>query len=98
MNTDKNTVIGFVLLAGLFFTYFWYTNKQQGELETYKKHYTDSIAMVKAAETKAAALKAPIQIDSASNTTLAAVVADSVKEQFTEIENEVIKVKFSNKG
>ncbi|MEY3874240.1 MAG: hypothetical protein RL363_961 [Bacteroidota bacterium] len=98
MNTDKNTVIGFVLLAGLFFTYFWYTNKQQGELETYKKHYTDSIAMVKAAETKAAASKAPIQIDSTSNTALAAVVADSVKEQFTELENEVIKVKFSNKG
>jgi len=63
MNTDKNTVIGFVLLAGLFFTYFWYTNKQQGELETYKKHYTDSIAMVKTAEAKAAALKTPIQID-----------------------------------
>lgn len=98
MNTDKNTVIGFVLLAGLFFTYFWYTNKQQGELETYKKHYADSIAMVKSAEAKAAALKNPIQLDSVNTNTTVAIVADTVKEQFTELENEVIKVKFSNKG
>ena len=98
MNTDKNTVIGFVLLAGLFFTYFWYTNKQQGELETYKKHYADSIAMVKSAEAKAAALKNPIQLDSVNMNTTVAIVADTVKEQFTELENEVIKVKFSNKG
>ena len=98
MNTDKNTVIGFVLLAGLFFTYFWYTNKQQGELETYKKSYSDSVAMVKAAEVKAAASKAPVQTDSLNNSSSVAVVADSVKEQFTELENEVIKVKFSNKG
>ncbi len=98
MNTDKNTVIGFVLLAGLFFTYFWYTNKQQGELETYKKNYSDSVAMVKAAEVKAAASKAPVQTDSLNNSSSVAVVADSVKEQFTELENEVIKVKFSNKG
>ena len=58
MNTDKNTVIGFVLLAGLFFAYFWFTNKQQNELEAYKKHYEDSVAMVKSTAQKAAALKA----------------------------------------
>ena len=47
MNTDKNTVIGFVLLAGLFFTYFWYTNKQQTEAQAYKQRYDDSVALVK---------------------------------------------------
>ncbi len=95
MNTDKNTVIGFVLLAGLFFSYFWYTNKQQTELQAYKKHVDDSVAMVKSAAEKAAAAKNPIKIDSASGQ---AVAVDSVKEQITTLENELIKVQFSNKG
>ena len=29
MNFDRNTVLGFVVLALLFFGYFWYTNKEQ---------------------------------------------------------------------
>ena len=48
MKTDKNTVIGFVLLAGLFFVYFWYTSKQQNEIAAYKQKFDDSVAMVKA--------------------------------------------------
>ena len=95
MNTDKNTVIGFVLLAGLFFSYFWYTNKQQTELQAYKKHVDDSVAMVKSAAEKAAAAKNPIKIDSVSGEV---VVLDSVKEQVTTLENNLIKVQFSNKG
>jgi YidC/Oxa1 family membrane protein insertase len=63
MNTDKNTVIGFVLLAGLFFTYFWYTNKQQTEMQNYKKHFEDSVAMVKSNAEKAAAIKNPKVVD-----------------------------------
>lgn len=96
MNTDKNTVIGFVLLAGLFFSYFWYTNKQQTELQAYKKHVEDSVAMVKSAAEKAAAAKNPVQV--LDTTTGQAVAVDSVKEQITELENNLIKVKFSNKG
>ena len=98
MNTDKNTVIGFVLLAGLFFMYFWYTNKQQTELATYKKHFDDSVAMIKATAEKAAALKNPIKIDSASGAAVIAKPLDSVKETFSYLENEVVKVKLSNKG
>ena len=95
MNTDKNTVIGFVLLAGLFFTYFWYTNKQQTEAQAYAKHIKDSTEMVKSLAEKAAAAKNPIKKDTASQQ-LAAV--DSVKEQFTTLENDLISVRFSNKG
>lgn len=29
MKFDRNTVIGFVILAALFFGYFYYTNKEQ---------------------------------------------------------------------
>ncbi len=95
MNTDKNTVIGFVLLAGLFFSYFWYTNKQQTEMQAYKKHFEDSVAMVKATAEKEAAAKNPIKVDSASGQ---AIAVDSVKEQFSSLENDLIKVQFSNKG
>jgi len=95
MNTDKNTVIGFVLLAGLFFTYFWYTNKQQVEAQAYKKRFDDSVALVKTAAEKAAAAKNPIQSDT---TTQKAAAIDSVKEQFTTLENDLIIVRFTNKG
>ena len=96
MNTDKNTVIGFVLLAGLFFSYFWYTNKQQTELQAYKKQVDDSVAMVKSAAEKAAATKKTVQL--ADTTSDQAIAVDSVKEQITVLENNLIKVKFSNKG
>lgn len=96
MNTDKNTVIGFVLLAGLFFMYFWYTNKQQTDLATYKKHFDDSVAMMKATADKAAALQNPVKLDSSSGAIVNTI--DTVKEEFTYLENEVVKVKFSNKG
>jgi len=99
MNTDKNTVIGFILLAGLFFTYFWYTNKQQTEMATYKKHFDDSVMMLKADADKAAALKNPIKGDTTLGGRLSSVgEVDSVKEQFTFLENDLVKVRFSNKG
>ncbi len=96
MNTDKNTVIGFILLAGLFFMYFWYTNKQQTDLATYKKHFDDSVAMIKATADKAAALQNPVKLDSTTGGFVNNI--DTVKEEFTYLENEVVKVKFSNKG
>jgi len=99
MNTDKNTVIGFILLAGLFFTYFWYTNKQQTEMTAYKKHFDDSVMMLKADADKAAALKNPILADTSKLTTKElSKLVDSVKEQFTVLENDLVKVRFSNKG
>jgi YidC/Oxa1 family membrane protein insertase len=99
MNTDKNTVIGFVLLAGLFFAYFWFTNKQQNELQAYKKHFDDSVALVKSAAQKAEALKAASIVDSTLKTATAdSVKADTIKEQFLVMENDLVKVTLTNKG
>jgi YidC/Oxa1 family membrane protein insertase len=89
MNTDKNTVIGFILLAGLFFAYFWYNNKQQTELQAYNKRINDSTQLVKSLAEKAAAANNPIIADSASN---AKVLIDSVQQQITTLENDLIKV------
>ena len=96
MKTDKNTVIGFVLLAGLFFAYFWYTDKQQKEMQAYKKHIDDSVMLVKTAAEKKAAEKNPAVVDTIAASKV--VVADSVKEQFTTLENDLVTVRFSNKG
>ena len=43
MNFDRNTVLGFVVLALLFFGYFWYTNKEQATLRKQQARI-DSIA------------------------------------------------------
>lgn len=98
MNTDKNTIIGFVLLAGLFFTYFWYTNKQQAEITAYKQHVEDSLRLVKAAADKAAALKNPIKGDTTIGDVAQLAEVDSVKEQLSVLENDLVKVTLSNRG
>jgi len=98
MNTDKNTIIGFVLLAGLFFTYFWYTNKQQAEITAYKQHVEDSLRLVKAANDKAIALKNPIKGDTTLGAEAQSGEVDSVKEQLSVLENDLVKVTLSNRG
>ena len=99
MKTDKNTVIGFVLLAVLFFVYFWYTSKQQNEIAAYKKRFDDSVAMVKSNAEKAAALNTVALIDSTKkDSTGNAVLTDTLKEQIAILENDLIKVAFTNKG
>jgi YidC/Oxa1 family membrane protein insertase len=82
MKTDKNTVIGFVLLAVLFFVYFWYTSKQQNEIAAYKQKFDDSVAMVKANAEKAAALNTVQIIDSTKkDATGLSEVVETLKEQ-----------------
>lgn len=94
MGMDRNTVIGFVLLAVLFFGYFFYN--RQGQLEAEKeKARVDSIAKANAPK--------PV-IDTAKNVVDSLAVADSaapavqVAEALTVLENELLKVTFTNKG
>ena len=47
MGMDRNSVIGFVLLALLFFGYFYYTRQGQASLEKQRQHIQDSIALLK---------------------------------------------------
>ena len=104
MKLDKNTVIGFTLLAVLFFTFFWYNNNQQQTYLKYKKQIDDSIAKVEAS-------KAPI-LDSVKAKMMAAhedsarkiaiggklVTAALGTEQTTIVESDLLKVTFTNKG
>lgn len=104
MKTDKNTVIGFVLLGVLFFTYFWYNNKQSNELRVYEQHKKDSLervrlANIKPADTIAAKIDSlhrdsALRMSSAGDFATAALGA----EQLVTLENNLVKVTFTSKG
>ncbi|QEC68038.1 membrane protein insertase YidC [Panacibacter ginsenosidivorans] len=104
MNMDRNTVIGMILLAGLFFMFFWYTNKQQSALSADKQRIADSTAKAEAAkitpEQKAAAYKDSLNRDSVSKLSAAGNFQGAAigAEQLTTVENELMKVVFTNKG
>ncbi len=104
MKTDKNTVIGIVLLFALFILYFWYNNQQGIKAraeEAEKKRVADSIAV---------ANKPPVDTvkfvqDSLRNDTASKIAAAGSfqsaavgTEQVQVVENELIKATFTNKG
>lgn len=101
MKLDKNTVIGFVLLAVLFFAYFWNANRQAAALQAYEQKQKDSIAKLNIVKT--------VIVDSLKNTISAqnnqsTIVENKVnsiveaKEELKILENNVVKVVFTNKG
>src|SRR3954465_7711275 len=104
MKADKNTIIGFVLLGILFFVYFWYTGKQQSAIQASEKRAQDSIAAVNAAKAKAIDPNIA-RLDSLHRDSLMRLAQagnfDSAaigNEQTTVVENNLMRVTFSNKG
>jgi YidC/Oxa1 family membrane protein insertase len=91
---DRNTVIGFVLLAVLLFLYLFLSTKNSHELERQKKISEDSIAAVKRTQDSIRIARDTTHHVTANDTNVVA----SVAEQSFVVENEVIKVTFSNKG
>lgn len=95
---DRNTVIGFVLLAVLLFGYLYLSTKGSQEAELARKQYADSVARVQAALRK----------DSiARRDTVAYQLPDSIKgmqrasfgqEQLVTVRNKVMEVVFTTKG
>lgn len=104
MKTDNNTVIGFVLIGILFLGYFWFSSRQQQAIVQEKKHIEDSIARVRALTAPksdpATALQDSLRRDSIKNSAVAGnfQTAANGTEQFTVVENALIKITFTNKG
>jgi YidC/Oxa1 family membrane protein insertase len=104
MNFDRNTIVGFVLLAVLFLGFFYYTNKQQAALAK-QKTYQDSVTHAKDSIAKLNQQKQN-PVTKADSAGVANNVVDSNErfsqkqgtEQLTAVENELIKVVFTNKG
>ena len=103
MKFDRNTVLGFVILALLFFGYFFFTNKQQSE---YKREQARQDSIDKANRPKQDPALA--KLDSIKNESLRKV-SDSIRsghfqnavkgtEQLTEVNTNLFKIAFTNKG
>ncbi|MDQ6904438.1 MAG: membrane protein insertase YidC, partial [Bacteroidota bacterium] len=97
---DRNTVIGFVLLALLFFGYFYYTSQGKAALEKQQQHIQDSISKLKPnVDTLTTIAKTSASSATKVDSSLINVEQDSSgKEQFFTLENNVLKITFSNKG
>src|SRR5947208_2381427 len=93
---DKNTVIGFVLLAILLFAYLFISTKNSHEIEAQKKRYEDSIAVV-AAQKQAHDSKKDTTVAVAQDTTAKGRIFNGAEKTVT-IENDVLSITFSNKG
>jgi YidC/Oxa1 family membrane protein insertase len=100
MNFDRNTVIGFIVLALLFGGYFWWTSKEQSAYRAQKARQ-DSIAKANAPKIDTAISK----IENAKNDSIAKVKtaggfqkALGDTEHTVVINNNVLEITFSSKG
>jgi YidC/Oxa1 family membrane protein insertase len=105
MEMDKNSIIGLVLIFLILIGFAWYSQPGEAELQAMKQKQ-DSIAMVQrqADSIKIATAKTENAIAKTTDT-LAAQAAYGTfasfakgEEQFTTLENEELKVTFTNKG
>lgn len=103
MKFDRNTLLGFGILAILFFGYFYFTNQQQKE---YRSKKAAEAAVTKAKEDSIAKLNKPVQdslnkiqdsVIKVTKTTLFKGSADTT-EKTVVAENDLVKVTFTNKG
>lgn len=104
MNFDRNTVIGFVLLALLFFGFFYFNSKEQSAMRQ-RQAIQDSIARANQPKPKqdtSAQKNNPSQPQITTTETPAVTgefqQATSGTEQITIHENDLMRVGFTNKG
>lgn len=103
MNFDRNTVIGFVVLAALFFGYFYFTNQQQSDYRK-KKAEADKIEQIKKDSIRLAQKPFEDSLnkikDSTGQKEATGIFRDTakVKEEFVTLQNELIKITFTTKG
>src|SRR5919205_2215386 len=100
MNFDRNTIVGFIVLAVLFVGYFFYTSREQQAYQRLKAHQ-DSIANANKPKVDTVAQRVDsLRADSANRMAAAGDFGQAATgtEQVTYVENDVIKVAFTNKG
>ena len=100
MGMDRNTVIGFVLIGLLLMGMFYFNNKGNAAFQAEQKRMEDSIQRAKP-KVDIVKLKADsLRFDSARREKSVGALqqAASATEELTTIENEVIKITFTNRG
>jgi YidC/Oxa1 family membrane protein insertase len=97
MGMDRNTVIGFVLLGLLLFAYLYLSTKNSHQLEAQRKVIEDSISKVKARQAAEAKLRDTAKTTATLDTSGINNVINGSEQSLT-VENELLKIVFSNKG
>lgn len=102
MGMDRNTVIGFVLIGALLIGMFIINSRSNQAYMAEKKRIEDSIAATMPKVDKIAAQIDSVKADSirkAKQQLPSAFITDTVKEEHLDtLENEVMKITFTNKG
>jgi YidC/Oxa1 family membrane protein insertase len=94
---DRNTIIGFVLLAGLLFAYLFFASKGSQDAEAQRKRVEDSLARVAAQKQVMAEKKDTSKTIKVDTGAFVPTVFNGT-EKTTVVENEVLRIVFSNKG
>jgi YidC/Oxa1 family membrane protein insertase len=103
MKFDRNTVVGFVVLAALFFGYFYFTNQQQS---AYRKKKAEEAKILQLKEDSIKLVNKPKEDslnkikDSVDQKQITGIFKDTLKgtEQIVTLQNKLIKVTFTSKG
>ncbi|MGN6494104.1 MAG: membrane protein insertase YidC [Agriterribacter sp.] len=98
MQFDKNAVIGFALLGLLFIGFFYFTRQGQLDVERKRKHTEDSIAALQPKVDSNLVKQQAAQRESQDRIAAAGQFPAEGTEKTTVVENDVLKITFSNKG
>ncbi len=100
MGMDRNTVIGFVLIGLLLMGMFYFNNKGNAAFQAEQKRMEDSIARTKPKVDLVKQKTDSLSFDSTRRQKAAGSLQQSASatEELTTLENEVMKITFTNKG
>jgi len=100
MGMDRNTVIGFVLIGALLIAMFVMNSKSRLAYEGEQKRIADSVAKIIKSKIDTNLVKQDIsKVDSMKIASQAGgFQVENLQEKLTVLENDVIKVTFTNKG
>lgn len=95
---DRNTVIGFIILAVLLFFYLFLASKNSRELQVIKQRELDSLAQVQRVYDSLRKLAEDTMMLSPVEGIDTAAAVMPLTEEFTYLENDLVKIRFTNKG
>lgn len=100
MGMDRNTLIGFALIGVLMIGMFYFNSKGNQAYLTEKKRIEDSIAATLPKIDPAKRIQDSLAAEALRQKTSAAAFGKNLgsSEQLTDVENELIRIQFTNKG
>ena len=102
MGMDRNTIIGFVLIAALLFGMLFMNSKSSQALQEQKKKEADSIAALEKKKIDTTAVKKDAVLTDSFQQVKTQQAASGLKlapaEELTSIENDFAKITFTSKG